>query len=356
VIQLERIGYSPFFSAQIELLNQPNLVPARIAADARDVFPVIGTSAAHAEPSGRLRQAIEDGRSPRPAVGDWLAVTEHGEQAIIHAVLDRKTCLRRRAAGSDALEQVIAANVDTYLIVTAVGRDLNPRRLERYLAAVWDSGASPIVVLNKCDLTDSADALVQVISEVTLAAPIVTVSAETGYGIEALVQQLGSGRTTAMIGSSGVGKSSLINVLCGHSLQQTSAVGTEGKGRHTTTRRELIPLPQGGALIDTPGLREFGIVEVGNGLEMAFQDVFEFATRCHFADCTHVNEPGCAVIEAVSDGSLSKDRVERYLQLREEAQNLRARSDPQQIANNKRRWKTISKSVKSLYKIRDKWK
>jgi ribosome biogenesis GTPase / thiamine phosphate phosphatase len=356
VTQLERIGYGPFFAAQLELLNQQNFVAARVAADARENFPILGARAAFAEPSGRLRLAIEEGHAPRPAVGDWLAVSESDNLATIHHVLDRRTCLRRRAAGTDGNLQIIAANVDVYFIVTAVGRDFNPRRLERYLTAVWDSGASPVLVLNKCDLAESVEPLIRAIGEVAPAVPTVCVSATTGNGVDTLQAYLQPGTTGAFIGSSGVGKSSLMNLLCGDTRQQTSPVGPEGKGRHTTSRRELVTLPNGGVLIDTPGLREFGLAEVGHGLDVVFADVLKVAADCHFADCTHTNEPDCAVTLAVAEGVLPSARLQSYLRLRAEAEAAELRRSPQQAGNSKKRWKSIHKSAKTLYKITGKWK
>jgi len=356
MLQLERIGYNPFFAAQFELLNQPDLCAVRVAADAHDRFPIVGAHAAFAELSGRLRLAIEEGRALRPAVGDWLAVSESGDLATIHYVLDRRTCLRRRAAGTHAGVQVIAANVDVYFIVTAVGRDLNPRRLERYLTAVWDSGASPVLVLNKCDLADSVEPLIHTMGEVAPAVPMVCVSATTGNGVDTLQAHLEPGVTGAFIGSSGVGKSSLVNRLGGDRLQRTSPVGPEGKGRHTTSRRELVTLPQGGVLIDTPGLREFGLAEVGPGLDVVFADVLEFASLCHYADCTHTIEPGCAVTLAVAEGTLASARFHSYLCLRAEAEAAQKCRSPQQLANSKKRWKVIHKSAKAFYKTSGKWK
>ncbi len=283
-------------------------------------------------------------------------MSESGDLATIHYVLDRRTCLRRRAAGTDAGVQVIAANVDVYFIVTAVGRDFNPRRLERYLTAVWDSGASPVLVLNKCDLAESVEPLIQTICEVAPAVPTVCVSATTGNGVDTLQAHLEPGVTAAFIGSSGVGKSSLANRLQDDTRQRTSPVGPEGKGRHTTVRRELITLPQGGVLIDTPGLREFGLAEVGHGLDIVFADVLEIARMCHYADCSHTSEPGCAVTLAVAEGTLYSARIQSYLSLRAEAEAAQMRRSPEQLANSKKRWKVIHKSAKAFYKTSGKWK
>jgi ribosome biogenesis GTPase / thiamine phosphate phosphatase len=350
VIQLDGLGYGPFFAAQLELLAQPELVAARVVADGRDLFPLAGCAACFGEVSGKLRQSIREGLTDRPVVGDWVAVTEHGDRAVIHHVFDRRTQLRRRAAGSDAHSQTIAANVDVFFVVTAVGRDFNPRRLERYITAVWDSGASPVVVLNKTDLCAEVETLLQSIEASAPTVPIVAVSARVGSGIDALRAQLGRGLTAAFIGSSGVGKSSLVNLLTGEDRQPTAAIGVEGKGRHTTSRRELLALSGGGALIDTPGLREFGIVDAGPGLDVTFADVAEFACRCRFGDCTHADEPGCAVVDAVARGALPAVRLESYQRLRREVAAAEARRNPVLGSNSKKRWKSIRKIQKALLK------
>jgi ribosome biogenesis GTPase len=351
VNHLELLGYTPFFAAQAELLNEPHLVPARVVADARDTLPIIGTKATWAHPSGRLRLAIDTGDAERPAVGDWLLVADEGDTAVIHHVLDRRTSLKRRAAGSDTRTQVIAANVDVFFVVTAVGRDYNPRRVERYLTAVWESGASPVVVLNKADLAESVQPM---LGEVALAVPIVSVSAQTGQGIDALSAYLGEGASAAFIGSSGVGKSTLVNRLLEDNKQSTLPLGIAGKGKHTTSRRELIALPSGGVLIDTPGLREFGIVEL-DGLDATFADIVELARACHFTDCTHTEEPGCAVNAAVAAGELPCERLASYLRLRQEAEAAQRRRNVGQ-SNSKKRWKAIHKSVKALYKTSNKYR
>jgi ribosome biogenesis GTPase len=355
VIQLEQLGFSPFFQAQCELMNQPALVPARVAADARDLLPIVGATAPWAHASGRLRLAIETGEAVHPAVGDWLLITDEGDDAVIHHVLDRRTSLKRRAAGSNVREQVIAANVDVFFIVTAVGRDFNPRRVERYLTAVWDSGASPVVVLNKTDLAECTESLLNVLGEVALAVPVVSVSAKAGDGIDALRIHIGKGSTAAFIGSSGVGKSTLVNRLLDREQQSTSPVGVAGKGKHTTSRRELITLPGGGVLIDTPGLREFGLVEL-DGVDVTFADIAAFSTSCHFADCTHTEEPDCAVIAAVTAGELSAERLASYVRLRNEAAVMQARRSSSQANNSKRRWKSIHKGAKEFYKISTKYR
>jgi ribosome biogenesis GTPase len=356
VFTLEQLGFGRFFSSQFALSPDNDNLVARVVADGLDVFPLAGIDATFGELSGKLRQHIGNVPMDRPIVGDWVTVTQQGDRAVIHHLLDRRTLLLRRAAGSLVQAQAIAANVDQYFIVTAPGSDFSPRRLERYVAAVWDSGASPIVVLNKTDLEDHLEPLLKQIAEVALALPIVAVSATTGVGLETLQGHLKPGTTSAFIGSSGVGKSSLLNQLMGTACKPTSTLDSTGRGRHTTTRRELVVLPSGGALIDTPGLREFGLVEEGSGLDVAFADILALASSCRYGDCSHTSEPGCAVLKAVGDGRLPSSRHASYIQLRREASAAAARRSPAQMANSKKRWKSIHKQVRSIGKLNPKYR
>lgn len=356
MFSLEQLGYSPFFSAQIELIAQEELNVARISADGRDVFQLAGVESSLGELSGKLRQRVQTHHLDRPIVGDWVTVSQHGARAVIHHVLERRTLLLRRAAGSDAQAQAIAANVDRYFIVTAPGEDFSQRRLERYLTAVWNSGASPVLVLNKTDLAEASEPLAQRLAEVALAVPIVMVSAQTGAGLDTLLRHLERGLTAAFIGSSGVGKSSLLNRLLEHNHQPTSTLDATGRGRHTTTQRELVVLPNGAVVIDTPGLREMGLVEEGSGLDAAFADITALSEHCRYTDCTHASEPGCTVVQATLDGTLPAARLESYHRLRREVAATAARRDPAQIANSKKRWKSIHKQVRALGKTNPKFR
>ncbi|WP_428262994.1 ribosome small subunit-dependent GTPase A [Haliangium sp.] len=349
---LDQLGFFPFFSAQFQLLDDSaDLVPARVSADSSGVYELAGCKATLGELSGRLRHALAP--SQRPTAGDWVAVDDRDDRAgraIIHRLLDRRTVLRRRAAGSDGRPQIVAANVDLFFVVTSANRDLNPRRLERYLTAVWDSGARPVIVLNKIDLVDDPAPLRERIEAVSLATPVVEVSAHTGVGAEGLWGFIEPGLTIGFVGSSGVGKSSLVNRLLGHDTHATEALRSDGKGRHTTTRRQLIVLPQGGVLIDTPGMREFGLVAAGDGLDAAFAELIEIGEECRFRDCRHHDEPGCAVREAVASGRLPAERLASYQALLTEQAKAEARRDPAQVANTKRRWKAIHKRMRAHYK------
>ncbi len=346
---LEPLGYGPFFSTQLELLDgAPDLVPARIAADWGSRYELLGCRAKVGELSGTLRRTAPG--IARPATGDWVAVSDGPELAIVHHLLDRKTLLKRRAAGTGGGLQVVAANVDVFFVVTSANRDLNLRRIERYLAAVWDSGATPVVVLNKRDLAEDLPSLVSAIEAVAPGAAVAAVSALTGQGMDALEPHLSKGATVAFIGSSGVGKSSLINRLFGQPAEQVGETRSDGKGRHTTTRRQLSVLPSGVLVIDTPGMRELGVADAELGLDAAFPEIAALAERCRFGDCQHESEPGCAVREAAARGDLGAERLESYRELRRETAAADARSSPALAANTKRRWKVIHKRMRAFSK------
>jgi ribosome biogenesis GTPase / thiamine phosphate phosphatase len=356
VIALDELGFGPYFATQLEPLEQTRagLVPARIAADGAGIYHLLGSQARLGELSGRLRHELSG--IDRPAVGDWVAIADDAERAVIHHVLRRRTTMIRRAADTDATAQMIAANVDVFCLVTSANRDLNPRRIERYLTAVWESGANPVVVLNKVDLVDDVMPLTQAIGSVTLGVPIVEVSALTGVGLNTLREHVGRGATVGFIGSSGVGKSSLINRLVGCDVQHVNDIREDdARGRHTTTRRELVLLPGGGVLIDTPGMRELGLIEDDGGIDAAFADIAEIAQACRFNDCRHESEPGCAVQAALYSGTLDANRLQSYRKLQREIAASERRRDPILTANERRRWKTIHKELRAREKAKSRY-
>jgi ribosome biogenesis GTPase / thiamine phosphate phosphatase len=356
LIALEELGFGPFFATQLDPLEQtrPGLVPARIAADGAGIYHLLGSRARLGELSGRLRHELSG--IDRPAVGDWVAIADDIERAVIHHALRRRTAMIRRAADTDATAQMIAANVDIYCLVTSANRDLNPRRIERYLTAVWESGANPVVVLNKVDLVDDLTPLIQAIGSVALGVPIVEVSALTGVGLDMLREHVRRGTTAGFVGSSGVGKSSLINRLVGHEIQHVNDIREDdARGRHTTTRRELVLLPGGGVLVDTPGMRELGLIEDDGGIDAAFADIAQIAQACRFNDCLHESEPGCAVQAALYVGTLDANRLQSYRKLQREIAAIERRRDPILAANERRRWKTIHKEMRSREKLNRKW-
>jgi ribosome biogenesis GTPase len=355
-LELEDLGFGPFFATQLDRLEQdrPGLVPARIAADGAGIYHLLGCRARLGELSGRLRHELSG--IDRPAVGDWVAIADDAERAVIHQVLRRRTAMIRRAADTDATAQMIAANVDVFCLVTSANRDLNPRRIERYLTAVWESGATPVIVLNKVDLVDDLEPLAQAIAPVALGVPTVEVSALTGVGIDALREHVGRGTTVGLVGSSGVGKSSLINRLVGHEVQHVSDIREDdARGRHTTTRRELVLLPGGGVLVDTPGMRELGLVEDEGGIDAAFADIAAIAQACRFNDCLHESEPGCAVQAALYTGTLNPERLRSYRKLQREIAAAERKRDPILAANERRRWKVIHKEMRFREKAKGRY-
>ncbi|MFN8592231.1 MAG: ribosome small subunit-dependent GTPase A [Thermomicrobiales bacterium] len=346
MIHLSELGFQPFFANQFDRFDRPDLVPARIAADGPGIYHLLGCRTTLGEVSGRLRQRA------RLAVGDWVAVDDRHDRAVIHHLLDRRTLMQRRAADSDTDVQVIAANLDVVFVVTSANRDFNPRRIERYLTAVWESGARPVVILNKIDLVSESAPLIAALEGVALGVPVLPVSAALGTGLESLRQAIGPGLTVGFVGSSGVGKSSLVNRLLGEELQVVNAIREDdARGRHTTTRRELRLLPGGGLLLDTPGMRELGLTDDGSGLAATFADIEAAAEGCRFRDCRHEGEPGCAVEEALVSGEIDHDRWTNYRKLQREIAAAEARRDPVLAAEQRRRWKVINKSLRDHPKL-----
>ncbi len=291
-------------------------------------------------PHGPLRATASGG----VAVGDWVTVTDSDPPAIA-AVLPRRTAIVRQATGREAVSQVLAANVDAVFIVVALQPAPNLRRLERALALAWSSGATPVVVLTKADRSPDLDEAVAGVETVAIGVDLVVTSAVTGLGIDALRRWTEPGSTVALIGASGAGKSTLVNALAGEELMAVAAIrDVDGKGRHTTTHRELVPLPSGGLLLDTPGLRGLALWADPDGIDAAFADIEELAASCRFADCAHAGEPGCAVAEAVATGRLPAERLASWHKLQRELLFLESRRDQRLAAERKRRWVQINKA------------
>jgi ribosome biogenesis GTPase / thiamine phosphate phosphatase len=345
----DRLGWDPFFEQQIAADDREHdLKFSRVVEEQRGAYRVAGDVDGWAEVSGRFRHDAATS-ADFPAVGDWVAVRDR----VVHRRLERKSTVARAAAGRATEQQVVAANVDTIFLVTALTRDVNPRRLERYLTLVWEAGAVPVVVLNKADLSTDPDGEREALRSRLRFVDVVTVSAIRAEGLDALAPYLRPAETVALLGSSGVGKSTIVNRLLGDDLFRVSGLDADGKGRHTTTARQLVEISGGALLIDTPGMRELQPWADESGVAGAFDDIATLAAACRFADCAHGGEPGCAVADAVADGRLDADRLSNYRRLLREAAFEERKRDKAAAAETKRRWKEIGQAMKALYRDRD---
>lgn len=347
---LEELGWTQREAELFQPFASRGFTPGRVAVGYGATFRVyLEAAETLAQVSGRLRHDAK-ARRDLPAVGDWVALRwTPPARASIHAVLPRRSLFSRKAAGRETAEQILAANVDTAFLVAGLDRDFNLRRLERYLSMTRESGAAPVVVLNKADLADDPAMRVHEVQAIAGGAPVHAVSSKLGHGLAALVPYLQSGRTVALLGSSGVGKSTLINQLLGEERQVTAEVReSDDRGRHTTTYRELVRLPGGALLIDTPGMRELQLWDADEGVHETFDDITRLAGDCHFADCRHDTEPRCAVKAAVSEGRLPAERLASFHKLQAELAALAARQDVAARQAQKTKLKAIHKAIRRL--------
>lgn len=316
-------------------LNYMQYSLGRITAQYRNLYKIITEKGdVTGGVSGKLKYELIN-KSDFPAVGDWVAVEEiQNGDSVIHGVMKRRTSICRKVAGAKSEEQVLATNVDKVFITMSLNHDFNLRRIERYINIGWDSGATPVIVLTKSDLYEEVEEKLMELQEVALGIDIVAVSSHTGNGVDMVRKLIGVRDTVVFIGSSGVGKSTLINKLLGEEIQVTKEVGENDKGRHTTTNRELFLLPNGGVIIDTPGMRELQLSQ--GDLEATFSDIETLADKCYFHDCNHKTEPRCAIKEAIRNGELSLDRFKSYEKLKKELHNEEKRRRAKAIINEKK--------------------
>jgi ribosome biogenesis GTPase / thiamine phosphate phosphatase len=350
-------GWNSYFEAFWQGGGWKTAVPARVIAQQRKFWRVGGEFGERwAEASGKLRLAADEG-ADWPAVGDWVAAELHDPSttAVIQEVLARRSKFVRKSPGKRIEEQVIAANVDTALLVSALDDDFNPRRVERYLAQCWESGAKPVIVLNKADTCEEACARAAEMERLTVGTAVCVVSAKTGDGFGELEEFLRPGQTLVLLGSSGVGKSTIVNRLLGQTVQEVHPVrASDSRGRHTTTSGELFILPGGALLMDTPGLREMQLWDAEDGVAQVFADINALAGKCRFGDCRHEGEPGCAVQAALDAGTLDPARLENRRKLMREQEFLRRRVDPEARHEQKEQWKRMHRAQRQKYQQRQK--
>ncbi len=350
---LESLGWNSFFAGHFEPYANEGYEAGRVAIQHKSNY-VLYTAHGElrAEVAGKIHY-LARGLQDFPAVGDWVVIRSRAPEgtATIYDVLPRKSKFSRNAAGEKAEEQVVASNIDAAFLVTGLDGNYNLQRIERYLVLAWESGATPVVVLNKADLCEDVEQKRMEVEAVALGVPVLVMSATHHDGVEAMRPYLGKGTTAALLGSSGVGKSTIINHLLGAPVQEVQPVReNDDRGRHTTARRELILLDSGGLLMDTPGMRELQLWGGAEGLEETFEDIEKLSTQCRFRDCQHQTEPGCAVRQALEDGTLDSRRFENYQKLQKEIDYLNRRHDPEAQRREKERWKKLTSAHKRSYK------
>lgn len=356
-MQLASLGWSDEFAHSFEPYAARGYSVGRVAIAHRQQYRLYTEQGEFtAIITGKFRHQAQTTQD-FPAVGDWVVIEPQSQTdpALIHAILPRKSQFSRQASGTRTEAQIIAANLDTVFLVSGLDHDFNLRRIERYLVMAWESGATPVIILNKADLCDDLDAKLLAVENVAVGVPIISLSALNQENLEALTPYLQPenaitarrSKTIALLGSSGVGKSTLTNQLMGHDVQTTQAVrADDSRGRHTTTHREMLRLPSGALLIDTPGMRELQLWSAEDSVEETFADIETLAQDCRFRNCQHQSEPGCAIQAAVELGTLSAKRLNNYNKLQREQAYLHRRQDPQAQHNTKKRWKQRTKTIR----------
>jgi ribosome biogenesis GTPase len=350
-LDIDTLGWNDFFASRFAEYSNGQHIPARVGSENRGIYFLYTAEYGEiwGEITGRLRHTAV-GRDELPAVGDWVVtnILPDEGKGLIHAVLPRQSKFSRKVAGLTSEEQIVAANIDTVFLVTSLNRDFNLSRMERYLIMTWDSGANPVIVLNKADLCPDPTPYLQGLEKIAAGVPAIVVSCYTEDGLGELEPYLVKGKTVALLGSSGVGKSTLVNRLFGQDVLETQAIRTDDdRGRHTTTTRELLLLPNRGMIIDTPGMREMQLWNEEDRLGDTFEEIETLALDCRFRDCQHTNEPDCAVRAAIEDGRLDARRLESYHKLQRELAYQAARQVQKASVIERNRWKQIAKVARS---------
>jgi ribosome biogenesis GTPase len=353
MLTLETFGWNDFFANHFAPYAEAGYSAGRVFVQHKTQY-VLYTEHGElrAETTGKMQYKARS-KDDLPVVGDWVVirVREQEGKATIYDLLPRKSKFSRKVAGPKTEEQIVAANIDTVFLVTGLDGNFNLRRIERYLVVAWESGANPVLVLNKVDLCEAIEPIRQEVEAIAFGVPIIIMSAVNNQGLDELLSHIKKGATGALLGSSGVGKSTIINHLLGKEIQKVQEVRqTDDRGRHTTARRELIMLPSGGLLMDTPGMRELQLWGGDEGIKDAFEDIAGLAQQCRFRDCQHGPEPGCAVQQALEDGTLDPGRFESYLKLQKEIAYLNRKEDKTAELLEKERWKKIHAAHKKNYK------
>ncbi|MFC1640453.1 ribosome small subunit-dependent GTPase A [Patescibacteria group bacterium] len=352
-MNLENVGWNESFEEEFNPLQKRGFLPMRITRENKSNYEATdGERSIECVISGKFRFSLKS-KSEYPAVGDWVGVStiKNGTKGVIRHVMSRQSMFSRKVAGETTEEQVVAANIDTVFIVVGLDENFNLRRIERYLSVANESGATPVVILNKSDICPNVEELEASVRKVSKDVPVHALSAHQAESLEVLDQYIQPGKTVAFLGSSGVGKSSIINALRGTDEIEVKEVSSLGsRGAHTTTHRELIQLPEKGMVIDTPGMRELQVWGDDAGLKQAFDDVEQLARDCHYKDCAHDGEPGCAVAQAIESGQLDAARLQSYNKLKKEYEYISMRQTMTPDAIEKKRWKEIRKFAKKINK------
>jgi ribosome biogenesis GTPase len=346
-VELIDLGWDAAWQAAFEPHARAGCRPARVITEHRGELELAAAAGpVRAGVAGRLRHAAADARD-LPAVGDWVAFTGAPGTATVRALLPRRSAFVRRAAGLETLPQVLAANIDLVLVAMALDADYSLERLQRYLTLAWESGAQPHVVLTKADLRADPDAVADEVAGEVFGVPVTVTEARRAETFRPVAAAFAGARTGVVLGSSGVGKSTMINHLLGEARQAVAGIAADGTGRHTTTARHLLTLPGGGCVIDTPGLREVQLWGTADAVEAAFEDVEQLAGECRFRDCAHESEPGCAVKAAIADGRLDGGRLTSYRKLQRELRHLELKNDARGRALERKRWAQINRETRT---------